>query len=201
MGYKVYNKIYSIKYDISERCYAVYDLLITNNGSNPIYFKLNGLRLHEGDRIFNATTLEPYQGYSGSSLEVLHELENKNELQDTVLLPGQSLNGIVAFRVNSLYNRSFLLKYKTITVDSASFEKSIEALGTSYHFNYSMALDIPPYANCQQRKGSYVPVFDELCDTWANWVNRSIFETFQKFDVGRMQKSPPDNNPRIETVY
>jgi hypothetical protein len=154
----------------------------------------------------------------------LNDLENKNKLQDTVLLPGQSLNGIVAFRVNSLYNKSFLLKYKTITVDSASFEKSIDALGAAENFNYSTALGIPPYiyqsergvtpffddlcdtvfssnTDYLRRCGSYVPFFDDPYDTWANWVNRSIFETFQKSDVERMRKSPPDDITPISMVY
>ncbi|MCX9009508.1 MAG: hypothetical protein OIN66_00155 [Candidatus Methanoperedens sp.] len=189
------------KYDVLERYYAVYDLSIKNNGSDPLYFKLNDLRLHEGDRIFNTATLEPY---GSSSLEVLHDLERENKLQDTILLPGQTVNGTVTFRVNSLYNESFLLIYNTTPVTSASFEKSIEALRTADHFNYATALGIPPYVNCHQRgemTGSYVPFFDDYCDAWANWMNRSIFETFQKSDVERMQKSPPDNIPRIEMVY
>ncbi len=164
--------------------------------SDTIDFKMNRLRLHEGDRIFNTMILEPYAGSS----EVLHDLENENKIRDTVLLPGQSLNGIVAFRVNSLYNKSFLLKYDTTTVTSASFEKSIEALWTADHFNYATALGIPPYNICRQSDelgNSYEPLFDDRCDTWANWVNRSIFETFQKYDVERMRKSPPDNILRI----
>ncbi|MCG2735494.1 MAG: hypothetical protein L6282_03785 [Candidatus Methanoperedenaceae archaeon] len=107
--------------------------------SDTIDFKLNRMRLHEGDRIFNATTLEPY--VDSNRLEVLQYLQKENKLQDTTLLPGQSLNGTVAFRVNSLYNISFLLKYDTTTVTSASFEKSIEALRTSEHFNYFVALE------------------------------------------------------------
>jgi len=101
----VYNKKHGNKYDISERYYAVYNLSIKNNGSNTIDFKLNRLRLHEGDRIFNSATLEPYG--ESSLLEVLQDLEKENRLQDTTLLPCQSLKGIVAFRVNSLYNKSF----------------------------------------------------------------------------------------------
>ncbi len=48
------------KYNISERYYAAYNLSIKNKGSGPLYFKLDGLHLHEGDRIFNVTPLEPY---------------------------------------------------------------------------------------------------------------------------------------------
>jgi len=200
--HNVYNKKYGNKYDISERYYAVYDLSIKNNGSGPLYFKMNGLRLHESERIFNATTLEPDGG--SSIIEVLHDLERENKLQDTTLLPGQTVNGTVAFRVNSLYNKSFLLKYNTTPVDSASFEKSLEALWKAEHFNYRVALGVPPYSNCHERggtNGSYEPIFDDYCDTWANWMNRSIFETFQKSDVERMQKSPPDNILLTKVVY
>ncbi len=196
--HNVYNKKHGTKYNISERYYAAYGLSIKNNGSNPIDFKLNGLHLHEGSRIFNATSLEPYDKNS-SLLEVLQDLENENKLQDTTLLPGQSLNGIVAFRVNSLYNKSFLLKYDTTTVTSASFEKSIEALAAAEYFNYSVALGIPPY-DLYHLNNSYKPIFDNY-NTWANWVNRSIFETFQKSDLERMRKSPPDNIPRMEMTY
>ncbi|MCZ7403608.1 MAG: hypothetical protein O8C67_01570, partial [Candidatus Methanoperedens sp.] len=36
---------------------------------------------------------------------------------------------------------------------------------------------------------------------FANWVNRSIFETFQKSDVERMRRSPLDNIPQTKMVY
>ncbi len=200
----VYNKKYGNKYDISERYYAVYDLSIKNNGSDPLYFKLNGLHLHEGDRIFNTTTFEPYGG--SSLLVVLQDIENENKLQDTTLLPGQNLNGTVAFRVNSLYNKSFLLKYDSMTVTSVSFEKSIEALEAAEYFNYFVALGIPPYNLCREingTRGSYEPMFDDLneisCETWANWVNRSIFEVYKKSDLERIRKS--QLIPTTEMVY
>jgi hypothetical protein len=201
--HEVYNKKHRTKYDISERYYAAYGLSIKNNGSNTIDFKLDWLHLHYGSRIFNATSLPPYDKNS-SSLEVLQDLENENKLRDITLLPGQSLNGTVAFRVDSLYNKSFLLKYNTTTVTSVSFEKSIEALAAAEYFNYSIALGLPPYSNCHERggtNGSYEPIFDDYCDTWANWVNKSIFETYQKSDVERLRKSPPDNIPLVEMVY
>jgi len=203
---EVYNKKYGNKYDISERYYAVYNLSIKNNGSNTIDFNLNRLRLHEGDRIFNTSTLEPYGG--SSLLEVLQGLEKENKLQDATLLPGQSLNGTVAFRVNSLYNKSFLLKYDTTTVTSASFEKTIDALEAAEYFNYSVALGIPPYNLCREingTRGSNEPIFDDLneisCETWVNWVNRSIFEVYKKSDMERMQKSPSPLIPVTEMVY
>jgi len=137
-------------------------------------------------------------------LEVLRDLEKENKLQDTILLPGQSLNGTVTFRVNSLYNESFLLMYNTTYVTSASFEKSLESLWTAEHFNYSVALGVPPYCNCNERggmKGSYEPIFNDDCDAFANWVNRSIFKTFQKSDVERMRNAPPIDIPTTEIVY
>lgn len=196
--HNVYDRKYKNKYDISERYYAVYNLSIKNNGSGSIYVKLNGLRLHEGDRIFNITILEPYNKNS-SLLEVLQDLENENKIQDTILLPGQSLNGTVAFRVNSLYNKSFLLKYNTTNVTSASFGKSIEALEEAEYFNYSAALGIPPYNLCHLNY-SYEPIFNDECG-WANWVNRSIFEVIQKSDIERMRKSTSENIPLTEMVY
>ncbi|MCZ7405805.1 MAG: hypothetical protein O8C67_12890 [Candidatus Methanoperedens sp.] len=173
-----------------------YSLSIKNNGPDPLYFKLNGLRLHEGDRIFNTTVLEPNGG--SSLLEVLQDLEKENKLQDVTLPPGQSLNGTVAFRVNSMYNKSFLLKYSTTIVTSAPFEKSIKALEAAEYFNYSVAVGIPPYNICHQND-SYLPIFDDRNCIWANWVNRDIFETFQKSDVERMQKS--QLIPTTEMVY
>ncbi len=196
-SHDVYNKKHGNKYVISERYYAVYNLSIKNNGPEPLYFKLNGLRMYEGDRIFNTSTLEPDDG--SSLLDVLQGLEKESKLKDATLLPGQSLNGTVAFRVNSLYNKSFLMKYNTTTVTSASFEKSIKALEAAEYFNYSAALGIPPYNICHQND-SYEPIFDDRNCIWANWVNRDIFETFQKSDVERMQKSPP-LIPTTEMVY
>jgi hypothetical protein len=192
----VYNKKRGNKYDISERYYAVYNLSIKNNGEDPLYFKLNGLRLHEDRQIFNSTTLETYG--ESSLLEILQDLEKENRLQDTTLLPGQSLNGIVAFRVNSLYNRTFLLKYDTTTVTFASFVKTMDALEAAEYFNYSIALGIPPYDLCHQMN-SYEPIFDDRNCIWANWVNRDVFEVFKKSDIERMRKSQPI--PTTEMVY
>lgn len=197
----VYYKKYQNKYEISERYYAVYNLSIRNNGSDLLYFKLDDLHLYEGDRIFNTTALEPYDG--PSLLEVLQDLEKENKLQDTTLLPGQSLNGTVVFRVNSLYNESFLLIYNSTPITSASFEKRLEALRTAESFNYSIALGVPPYSNVTERggtTGSYEPDFDNF-EYWANWMNRSIFETYQKSDPERMRKSSPDNIPITKMVY
>lgn len=187
-------------YNISERYYAAYNLTIKNNGSDPLYFKLNDLRLYDGNPTFSTTALPPY---GSSLLEVLEDLEKENKLQDTTLLPGRTLNGTVAFRVNSLYNKSFSLMYNATPVTSESFEKSIDILTTAESFNYSVALGVPPYSNETERggmTGSYEPDFDHH-DYWANWMNRSIFETYQKVDVERMRKSPPDNIFLTKMVY
>jgi hypothetical protein len=196
--HNVYNKKRGNKYDISERYYAVYNLSLKNNGSNTIDFKLNRLYLHENDLTFNTSALEHFDG--SSLLEVLQGIEKENKLQDATLLPGQSLNGTAAFRVNSMYNKSFLLKYSTTTVTSASFEKSIKALEAAEYFNYSAALGIPPYNICHQND-SYEPIFDDRNCIWANWVNRDIFDVFKKSDIERMQKSPSPLIPTTEMVY
>lgn len=193
----IYNREFQnkYKYDISEGYYAAYNLIIKNNGSDTIYFKLNDLQLYDGNQTINTTALPPYG---------LEDLEKENKIQDTTLLPGQSLNRTVVFRVDSLYNKSFLLIYNTTPLTSTSFEKSIEALRTAESFNYSVALGLPPYCNCSERggtTGSYEPKFDDYCDTFANWVNRSIFETFQKSDLERMRKSPPGNIPLTKMEY
>lgn len=188
-------------YNISEGYYAVYNLTIKNNGKDSFYFTIKELRLHEGDKIFNTTTIPPYDS---NLVEVLSDLEKENKIQDTTLLPGQTIHGSVVFRVDSLYNKSFLLIYNTTPITSTYFEKSIDALWKAEHFNYSIASGIPPYCNCSERGGTtgyYEPKFDYYCDTWANWVNRSIFETFQKSDLERMRRSPPDNIPLTKMAY
>ncbi len=188
-------------YNISEGYYAAYNLTIKNNGKDSFYFTTNELRLQEGYSIFNTTILPPYDS---NLVEVLSGIEKENKIQDTTLLPGQSLNGTVVFQVDSLYNKSFLLTYNTTPITSAHFKKSINALWEAEHFNYSITSGLPPYCNCSERggtTGSYEPKFDNYCDAFANWVNRSIFETFQKSDLERMQRSPPGNIPLTKMAY
>jgi len=191
---------YQNKYDISPVYYAAYNLSIRNNGSIPIDFRLARLHLLHGDKIFNSTSLK---SYGESQLKVLYDLERENKMQDTVLLPGQILNGLVVFRVNSLYNESFMLMYNTTSVTSESYEKSIKALRIAEGFKYSVALGVPPYTDSTRSETgwSYDPDFSDCCNAWANWVNRTIFETFLKYDVKRMLKSPPDSIPMTEMVY
>ncbi len=199
--HNLYNKIYRNKYDISPRYYAAYNLSIKNNGSISIDFELTRMHLQEGERTYNITTPEPY---SSSLLEVLEDLEKENKIQDKTLLPGQTINGSVVFRVDSLYNESFLLMYDATPVTSESFEKSIEALRNAEKFDYPVALGVPPYSTSSQRgkmTGSYEPDFSDCCNAWANWVNRSIFEVFKKSDVERMLNSSLDSIPATKMVY
>jgi hypothetical protein len=118
--HKFFGNTGQTSYNISKVYYAIYNLSIKNNGSTTLDFKLKDLRLHEGDRIFNAT-LDPYWLVSLGRLEVLQDLEKENKIRGTTLLPGQSLNGTVIFRIKSLYNKSFLLMYNTTPITSASF--------------------------------------------------------------------------------
>ncbi len=196
-------------YNITERYYAAYGLSIKNNGSKDLDFKLNELHVRDGDHAFN-TTIEPSQS---SFIEVLSDLEKETKLEDTTLSPGQTINGSVVFQVNSLYNKSFLLIYNETPVPSASFEKSIEALSTAERYNYSVIFSIPPYSygynSYAVDPDSFEPNLKEYSYIWANWVNRGIFEVFNKADIELFNKdisvymSEPSKNfiPRTEFIY
>ncbi|PXF59192.1 MAG: hypothetical protein C4B59_11845 [Candidatus Methanogaster sp.] len=185
-------------YNISEMYYAAYNLSIKNNGSDVINFKVNDLHLRAGDQLFNTTTRKLY---NSSMLEVLADLGNENRIEDTTLSlsPGQTMNGSVVFCVDSLYDRSFLLIYNATPVTSASFEESLEALEAAERFNYSVAFGVPPY-RLHRYGDSYEPGRVRSF-TWANWVNRSIFEFFKTADFETLQRSLPDNIPDTETMY
>ncbi len=188
-------------YNISERYYAVYNLSIRNNGSVVLDFKLNEFHLRAGNETFNTSALES----GGSSLiEVLSDLEKENKIEDTTLYPKQTLSGDVVFRVNSLYDKSFILMYNTTPVTSASYEKSLDALMKAEDFDYSLALGVPPYNNSAERggmEGSYEPNLSRYPYIWANWMNRSIFEFFKKSDAENLLKSPPNEIPLTEIKY
>ena len=199
---------YEPEYNITERYYAVYNLLIKNNGSSDLDFKSSDLHVHDEDHIFNTTFLRPvYPQHVSSSLEVLSDLENKNKIEDTTLFPGQTINGSVVFQVNSLYNESFLLMYKETPVTSASFEKSIEALRIAERFNYSVAFGIPPYldpySEVPEEQSSFEPNFDAYPYIWSNWINRSVFEFFNKTDSEELLMPSPyaSDIPHTEIVY
>lgn len=193
---------YIFTYNISERYYAVYDIDIRNNGLSSFNFKVNELHLSAGDQIFNATILE--QPECSGILDVMADLEKENKIKNATIFPGQAINGIVVFRVDSLYNKSFQLMYNNAPVMSPYFEKSIEAIAIAEHFNYSIASGIPPYCNFTDTdllRGTYEPQLEEYPYIWPKWVNRSIFEFYKNVDTEHMLKSPPDNIPLTEIVY
>jgi hypothetical protein len=176
-----------IGYNITEKHYAVYGLSIKNNGSNDLDFRLNELHVRYGDQIFNTTTLDPYGLYVRSHLEVLSNLKKENKIENMTLHPGETINGSVAFQVNSLYNELFLLKYNETLISSASYEKSIKALRVAERFNYSKALGIPPFYN---------ETFESALEgtpLFCNWINRSVFEFFNKADSERTMSSSPSS--------
>ncbi len=171
-------------YNLNERYYVVYGLSIKNNGSKDLDFKLNELHLRDGDHIFNTTNLDPYGFYERSHLEVLSSLKEENKIESTTLSPGQTINRSAVFQVNSLYNESFSLMYKGTPVSSASFEKSIEALGLAERFNYVTAF------------GYSEETYDLNSDgtpSFCKWVNRSVFEFLNKADSENMMRSSPSS--------
>lgn len=186
-------------YNFNERYYAVYGLSIKNNGSKNLDFKLNELHVRDGDHIFNTTTLDPYGFYVRSKLEVLSTLEKENKIENTTLSPGQTINGSVVFQVNSLYNESFLLMYDETPVSSASFEKSIKALRTAERYNYSVAFGIPPYFNGDLE--AFEPNLIEYPFIYPNWVNRSVFEFFNKVDSDSVLMSSPNDMNFTRIIY
>jgi hypothetical protein len=185
-------------YNITEKYYAVYNLSIKNNGSNNLDFKLDNLHVRDRDQIFNFT-VEP-EGFN-YLLDVFSDLQNADKIEDMTLLPGQTINGSVFCQVNSLYNESFSLMYKETPISSTSFEKSIKALKTAEYFDYSTAFGIPPYTTVFGSQSSFEPNLANYPNIGPNWINRSIFEFFNKTDSEEMLKSPPDKIARTEIVY
>jgi len=190
-------------YNITKRYYAAYGLSIKNNGSNNLDFKLNELHVHDGGHIFNTTILDPYGFYGGSRLErleVLSNLKKENKIENTTLSPGQTINGSVVFQVNSLYNESFLLMYNETPISSASFEKSIEALRTAESYNYSVAFGISPYHN-GELESFEEPDLMQYPYIYSNWINRSVFEYFNKVDSESVLTSSPNDMNFTRIVY
>jgi hypothetical protein len=187
--------------NITENCYAVYNLSITNNGSNNLDFKLYDLHIRDGNHMFNTTTIEP-EKYSCNN-EVLSDLETETKIGDITLFPGQTISGSVIFQVNSLYNESFLLMYNDTPISSASFEKIIKDLRTVEYYDYSVVFGIPPYTDFYKRS-SFEPDLKEYPYIWPNWVNRSVVEFFNKTDSEGLLISSPyysTDIPSTEIVY
>ena len=186
-------------FDLFEKNYVIYHLSIKNNDTNALNFSINKLQLHTGNQVF--TPADPgiiqFMGWVSS------EIENENRLNDTLLHPDQTLEGIVIFQVDNyttLFDRSFSLRYNTTSIPSTSYEKSLEALTVAEQFDYSIAFDMPPYDNHQGGDYSYYPEPDST-SVWANWVNRTVFEYYKKYDEMSLPKQEPENIPSVEIAY
>jgi hypothetical protein len=197
--YKVEKNGSKTGYNFTERYYAVYGLSIKNNGSNNLDFKLNEFHVCDGDRIYNTTILDPYGFSIGSHLDVLSNLIRENKIENTTLSPGQTINGSVVFQVNSLYNESFLLMYNETSIPSKSFEKSIEALRTAERYNYSVSFGTPPYNDGDLE--SFEPNLIEYPCIYSSWINRSVFEFFNKVDLEDVLRSSPNDIHLSTIVY
>ncbi|MCL7475770.1 MAG: hypothetical protein M8352_06980 [ANME-2 cluster archaeon] len=216
----IYENITTHTFDLVEKNYVIYHLSIKNTDTNALNFSINKLQLHTGNQVF--TPADP--GTIIKSREwVFSEIENEIRLNDTYMLPHQTLEGIVIFQVDNyttLFDRSFSLRYNTTTpIPSTSYEKSLEALAVAEQFDYSIAFDMPPYANWGDDY-SYDPPEPEVSyvwtiwrkdyvlytdsgnsEVWANWVNRSIFESYKKHDEMSLPKQKPGNIPYAKNAY
>jgi hypothetical protein len=94
----------------------------------------------------------------------------------------------------------FLLKYNTTTITSTSFKKSLLALTTAEYFDYSPVLGKPPY-NAYWEFDTYDPEpnfpYNEI---WSNWVNRSVFEYYNKTDI-QLHRDRSQEIPGSEIAY
>jgi hypothetical protein len=199
-------------HNISKQYYAVYNLSIKNTGSKAFDLRSDEFNLRSGDRIFKQTAIVS-KAFDWVGLSYISRIEN--EMNDTTLLPGQTINGSVIFGVSSPYDTSFLLMYNMTPVDFASFGKSLDAIKAAELFNYSIALDIPPYyadsyeppylkntydppeADYYSGKNLAYPLF-----IWSNWVNRSILELYNELDTAELDRFRNSSDlPVIASVY
>ena len=179
-------------FDLVEINYVIYHLSMKNNDTNTLNFSINKLQLHTGNQVFTPadpdTILKYFRGW------VFSEIENEIRLNDTHMLPHQTLEGIVIFQVDNyttLFDRSFSLMYNTTPIPSTSFEKSLEALTVAEQFDYSIAFDMPPYDSDKWEGYSYHPPEPGYSYVWANWVNRTVFESYKKHDEMSLPKEKP----------
>ncbi len=198
-------------HNISERYFTVYNFSIKNTGSKAFDLRSDEFNLSSGERIFKQISPEPGTfGWFGLS----DRPEFENKINDTTLLPGQTIRGSVIFSVNLPYDRSFLLKHKTTPINISSLEKSLEALTTAELFNYSTAIGKPPYF-----ADRFEPPYDR--DTynppeadyysgrniaypliWSNWVNRSIVEFYNRLDSAELNRFRNTSDPpMLSTVF
>jgi len=191
-------------FDLVEKNYVIYHLSIKNNDTNALNFSINKLQLHTGNQVFAPADPGIILKFFSISGWVFSEIENENRLNDTHILPHQTLEGIVIFQVDNyttLFDRSFSLMYNTTPIPSTSYEKSLEALTVAEQFDYSIAFGIPPYENHRGGDYSYDPPEPGDYYFWANWVNRSVFESFKKHDEMSLPKHKPGNIPNVKIAY
>jgi len=181
-----------LTFDPVETNYVIYHLSIKNKDTNTLNFSINKLQLHTGNQALTpanpGTILKYFKGW------VFTEIENENRLNDTLLLPHQTMEGIVIFQVDNyttLFNRSFSLRYNTTPLPSTSFEKSLEALTVAEQFDYSIAFGMPPYDSDKWGGYTYYPPEPGHSYVWANWVNRTVFESYKKHDEMSLPKEKP----------
>ncbi len=185
--------------EIFPRYYISYGLSITNNGSDPINFSLDDFHIYSGDQVFNATNLaEPEKVVP---YDIRHNLEVESNLSINVILPpDQTLSRSVVFKVDN-HEMPLLLKYDTTTITSTSFEKSLVALTTAEYFNYSPVFGKPPY-KVNWEFDTYNPEPNiPYNDIWSNWINRSVFEYYNKTDAQLYRDSRSLEIPGSEIVY
>jgi hypothetical protein len=181
-----------LTFDPVETNYVIYHLSMKNNDTNTLNFSINKLQLHTGNQVFTpaepGTILKYFKGW------VFLEIENEKRLNDTLLLPHQTLEGIVIFQVDNyttLFDISFSLRYNTAPIPSTSYEKSLEALTVAEQFNYSIAFGMPPYDSDMWGGYTYYPPEPGNYGVWANWVNRTVFESYKKHDEMSLPKEKP----------
>ena len=203
--YFVYLRDNSIenRFDLVPKNYVIYHLSIKNNDTNTLNFSINKLQLHTRNQVLIPVDLGTLHTFPKTWVYVFSEIENENKLNNTHILPHQTLEGIVIFQVDNyttLFDRSFSLRYNTTPIPSTSFEKSLEALTLAEQFDYSIAFYIPPYDNHFGGDYSYYPEPDST-SVWANWVNRTVFEYYKKYDEMSLPKQKPENIPSVGIAY
>ncbi|MCG7850126.1 MAG: hypothetical protein MIO93_13260 [ANME-2 cluster archaeon] len=188
--------------DMVENNYVIYHLSIKNNDTNTLNFSMIGLQLHARNQAFTPENQVFTPANPGIIIPlsswVISEIEEENRLNDTLLYPDQTLEGIVIFQVDNyttLFDRSFSLKYNTTPIPSTSFEKSLGALTVAEQFDYSIAFDTPPY-DIHGGNRSYYPIPVDYYGR-ANWVNRTVIEYYNRFT----ERSIPEQKQKLEIAY
>ena len=203
------DNVNTIGRNISERYFIVYNLSIKNIGSKAFDLRSDEFYMLSGEQMFKRTTIESGTlGWFGSS----GRPEIENNLNDTTLLPGQTIRGSLIFRDNFRYDRYFLLMYNTTPVNIRFLEKSLDAITTAELFNYSIAFGKPPYYaqifEPAYDEDTYVPPEAEYYSSrdiaypliWSNWVNRSIVEFYDRLDSAEFDRFKSDL-PMLSSVY